>query len=209
MDAASLATFRTLAEINQAMTQANTLDEALKSCLRIIQNNLKAEMAVIWYYDKDGDHRLHPAFWNAPNDLTSISHAVGEGSVGHAFQNQQAIRSLWFESSPDPVTQQDFAGIDIRSAICAPFSSVTESYGVVQVINKQEGERFNDEDADVIDIMAMLVAQAVSDNEDRFEAWEHGSTVMQLRGITREFQSGDTVAKILRGVNASAATTRT
>ena len=201
MDAASLATFRTLADINKALSQADSLDEALKACLKIIQSNLKAEMAVIWYYDKNGDHRLHPAFWNAPNDLTSISHTVGEGAVGQAFQNQRSVRSLWFESTPDPVTQQDFAGVDIRSAVSAPFSSVTESYGVVQVLNKQNGERFSEEDADVIDIMSMLVAQAVSDNEDRFEAWEHGSTVMQLRGITREFQNGDTVAKILRGVN--------
>ena len=201
MDAASLATYRTLGEINKALSQANSLDEALKACLRIVQSSLDAEITVIWYYDEEGDHRLHPAFWTAPIDITSISHGVGEGAVGVAFQNQRAVRSLWFEADPDPVTQQDFAGIDIRSSICAPFSSTTRDYGVVQIINKQEGERFSEEDADVIDIMALLAAQAVSDHEDRFTVWEHGPTVMKLRNITREFQNGDTIAKILRGVN--------
>ncbi|MBQ9006016.1 MAG: ATP-binding cassette domain-containing protein [Atopobiaceae bacterium] len=201
MDATSLATFRTLGDINKTVSQATSLDEALKGCLQIIQSNLHAEMAVIWYYDAEGDKRLHPEFWVAPNDLTSVSHAVGEGAVGRAYQTQAAVRSLWFESSPDPVTQEDFVGVEIRSAICAPFSSYQVDYGVVQVINKEGGERFTDDDADVIEIMSMLVAQAVTENEGRFETWKHGDTIMEIRGVTREFQNGDTVAKILRGVN--------
>ena len=201
MDALTLATFQTLGEINTAVERALSLDDALKSCLKIIRDNLKAEHAVIWYYDSGSDKRLHPVFWVGPNDLTSVSHAVGEGAVGQAYQSQRAVRSLWFETTPDPVTQKDFEGVEIRSAICAPFSSIHDNYGVVQVINKEDGGRFSDEDADVIEIMSMLVAKAIAENEGRFETWEHGPAVMELRGITREFQNGDTVSKILRGIN--------
>lgn len=201
MDASSLSTFKTLGDINRAVSQAPSLDEALKACLRIIQNKIGAEMAVIWYYDAQGDKRLHPEFWICPNDITSKSHEVGEGAVGRSFQSQKAIRSLWFETSPDPVTQEDFAGITISSAICAPFSSIHENYGVVQIVNKQDGTRFSEDDADVIEIMSMIVAQALAENEGRFETWEHGETVIKLREITREFQNGDTVSKVLRGIN--------
>ena len=201
MDAATLATFRTLGGINKALSQASSLDEALRSSLEIVQTNFKAEIAAIWYYDKEGDHRLHPMFWIGPNDLTAVSHAVGEGAVGSAFQNQASVRNLWFESNPDPVTQEDFAGVEILSSVCAPFSSTTENYGVIQIINKEGGQRFSEEEADVIDIMSMLVAQSVSDNEGNFSAWEHGKSIIKVRGITREFVNGDTVAKILRGVN--------
>ena len=31
--------------------------------------------------------------------------------------------------------------------------------------------------------------------------WEHGEPVIELRGITREVQNGDTISKILRGIN--------
>ena len=201
MDLNSFTTFKTLGEINTAISQAASLDAALKAGLKIIRDNLDAEMAVIWFYDKEGDKKLHPSYWVAPNDITDRVHAVGEGAVGRSYQNQKAIRSLWFETDPDVATQADFEGIEISSAICAPFSSPFEDYGVVQVVNKVGGGRFTEDDADVIEIMSMLVAQAIAKNEDRFETWEHGEAVIELRGITREFQKGDTISKILRGIN--------
>ena len=201
MDLNSFTTFKTLGEINTAISQAASLDAALKAGLKIIRDNLDAEMAVIWFYDKEGDKKLHPSYWVAPNDITDRVHAVGEGAVGRSYQNQKAIRSLWFETDPDVATQADFEGIEISSAICAPFSSPFEDYGVVQVVNKAGGGRFTEDDADVIEIMSMLVAQAISKNESRFEMWEHGEPVIELRGITREFQNGDTISKILRGIN--------
>ena len=201
MDLNSFTTFKTLGEINTAISQAASLDAALKAGLKIIRDNLAAEMAVIWFYDKEGDKKLHPSYWVAPNDITDRVHAVGEGAVGRSYQNQKAIRSLWFETDPDVATQADFEGIEISSAICTPFSSPFEDYGVVQVVNKAGGGRFTEDDADVIEIMSMLVAQAISKNESRFEMWEHGEPVIELRGITREFQNGDTISKILRGIN--------
>ena len=66
MDLNSLNTFRTLGEINTAIEKSTSLDSALKAGLKIIRDNLDAQMAVIWYYDKVGDRRLHPAFWSAP-----------------------------------------------------------------------------------------------------------------------------------------------
>ena len=201
MDLNSFTTFKTLGEINTAISQAASLDAALKAGLKIIRDNLDAEMAVIWFYDKEGDKKLHPSYWVAPNDITDRVHAVGEGAVGRSYQNQKAIRSLWFETDPDVATQADFEGIEISSAICTPFSSPFEDYGVVQVVNKAGGGRFTEDDADVIEIMSMLVAQAISKNESRFEMWEHGEPVIELRGITREFQNGDTTSKILRGIN--------
>ena len=81
MDLNSLNTFRTLGEINTAIEKSTSLDGALKAGLKIIRDNLDAQMAVIWYYDKDGDKRLHPSYWVAPNDLTDKAHAVGEGAV--------------------------------------------------------------------------------------------------------------------------------
>ena len=108
MDLNSFTTFKTLGEINTAISQAASLDAALKAGLKIIRDNLAAEMAVIWFYDKEGDKKLHPSYWVAPNDITDRVHAVGEGAVGRSYQDQKAVRSLWFETDPDVATQADF-----------------------------------------------------------------------------------------------------
>ena len=85
MDLNSFTTFKTLGEINTAISQAASLDAALKAGLKIIRDNLAAEMAVIWFYDKEGDKKLHPSYWVAPNDITDRVHAVGEGAVGRSY----------------------------------------------------------------------------------------------------------------------------
>ncbi len=201
MDQTALATFQTLGDIQSAISKASSMDDALRSSLKVIQEKLSADYAVIWYFDAKGDQLLHPVFWIGPNDLTATSHAVGEGAVGRSYQDQKAIRSLWFENDPDPVTQADFEGLEVRSAVCTPFSSIHENFGVIQVVNKGEDARFTEDDADIIEIMSMTVARALDENEGRFSAWEHGPTIMELRGITREFQNGDSISKILRGIN--------
>ena len=50
-------------------------------------------------------------------------------------------------------------------------------------------------------IMAMMAAIALGENESIAEPWEPGEVVMRLRDITREFQNGDIITKVLKGVN--------
>jgi len=52
-----------------------------------------------------------------------------------------------------------------------------------------------------MEIMAMMAAIAVEENEELAAPWQPGEVVMELRDITREFQNGETVTKVLKGVN--------
>ncbi|MCR5583247.1 MAG: ABC transporter ATP-binding protein [Eggerthellaceae bacterium] len=47
----------------------------------------------------------------------------------------------------------------------------------------------------------MLAAIAVGENDKLHETWVPGETVLSIRGITREFQNGDTVTQVLKGIN--------
>jgi ABC-type lipoprotein export system ATPase subunit len=126
----------------------------------------------------------------------------GEGSVGRVFQTQQAERYLSFTPANDPETVADFGeGTNITSMICVPFSSASDNLGCVQFINKEGGGSFTEEEADVCEMMAMLAAMALDDNENIQPAWTPGKTIMRVRGVTREFTNGDVVTKVLKGVN--------
>jgi len=82
-----------------------------------------------------------------------------------------------------------------------PFSNNVEDLGVIQFVNGPNSEPFNDEIADVMEIMAMMAAIAIAENEALAEPWQPGEIVMELRDITREFQNGDIITKVLKGVN--------
>ena len=201
MDNSMLHYFKAIGSVQSAISNATTLEEAIQGGLKAIVENSGAECAVVWYADKAGDGKLHPYFWIGPIDLTSRSHAPGDGAVGRVYESQKAERIFEFRADLDVETAIDFKGMPVNTMVCVPFSSNVEELGVVQFVNRPDGEPFTEEGADVMEIMAMMAAIAIEENEDIVEAWQPGEIVMSLRDITREFKNGDIVTKVLKGVN--------
>lgn len=201
MDSSMLGYFKTIGDVQSVISNATTLDDALQGGLKAIVDNAGAESGVIWYMDKQGDGRLHPYFWIGPVDLTRRSHEPGDGAVGRVYESQKAERLFEFDALQDVETAIDFAGMPVNSMVCVPFSNSHEDLGVIQFVNRADGEPFTDEGADVMEIMAMMAAIAIGENEALAEPWQPGEVVMELRDITREFQNGDIVTKVLKGVN--------
>ena len=201
MDNSMLKYYKAIGALQAVISNATTLDEALQGGLKALVDNAGAQYAVIWYADKAGDDSLHPYFWIAPVDLMSRSHVRGEGSVGRVYESQKAERLFDFSTNPDPETVADFEGIQVDSMVCVPFSNAQEELGVIQFINGADGQPFNDEAADVMEIMAMMAAIAIGENDALAAPWQPGEIVMSMRNITREFQNGDIVTKVLKGVN--------
>ena len=126
---------------------------------------------------------------------------MGEGSVGRVYQSNQAERCFDFKGNRDDETAHDFEGVEVETMVCVPFSNRSEDLGAIQFVNKSDGGMFTDEEADVMEIMAMIAAIAIDENEALAAPWQPGNIVMSLRDITREFQNGDVVTKVLKGVN--------
>ena len=201
MDKSALQVYRVIGKIQSIISNATTLDQALQGGLKAIIENAGAEGGAIWYADKTDGNRLRPFFWIGPVDLTRRSHVPGDGSVGRVFESQKAERLFRFDATQDVETAIDFKGMPVGSMVCVPFSGANENLGVIQFVNGPEAPAFTDEGADVMEIMSMMAAIALEDNETIAEPWKPGEVVMQLRDITREFQNGDVVTKVLKGVN--------
>ena len=63
MDTSVVKAYRALHEAQNAISRAQTLDEALQEGLKIIIGNCAAEAGVIWYADKTAGDLLRPSFW--------------------------------------------------------------------------------------------------------------------------------------------------
>ncbi len=203
MDDSALMIYKAINKTQRIIANASTLDEALRDCLITIVDNAGADGGAIWHADKSDGNRLRPFYWIGPVDLASRSHLPGDGSVGRVFQTQKAERLFEFNALMDVESAIDFKGMPISSMVCVPFSSAEENLGVIQFVNGTGtgSHPFNDEIADVMEILAMTAAMALQENEALAEPWEPGEVVMSLRDITREFVNGDVVTKVLRGVN--------
>ena len=201
MDKSLVKYFKAIGQIQTSIANATTLDEALRSGLKIIVESSGADIAVIWYLDKKGDQHLHPYYWIGGNDLTSKSHEPGKGVVGRVYADDESVRLLDYKASDEADAGKDFDNIDIESMICVPLANNYETLGCIQFVNRADHKLFTDEDADVCEIMAMMAAVAIDENEQIQDPWQPGKVIMSLRGITREFQNGSQITKVLKGVN--------
>ena len=200
MDKSMLQYYKAIGTVQNIIANSKTLDEALQGGLKAIIANAGADGGAIWYADKTGEV-LRPFFWIGPVDLTSRSHTLGDGAVGRVYESQKAERLFHFRADQDVETAIDFKGMPVSSMVCVPFSSGLEELGVIQFVNGPGSEPFTDEAADVMEIMAMMAAIAITENEALQEPWEPGRIVMSLRDITREFKNGEIITKVLKGVN--------
>ena len=193
--------FRTIGEIQSCISKADSLAQALREGLAVIVRECGLEAAVVWRADGAEPPVLRPVFWMGPEDLTSRSHVLGEGAPGRVFAQQKAERRLAFAADSDPVTQADFESIEVASTVCVPLCGAHENIGCLQVVNKAGGGQLSADDADILEILAMSAAMALEDNERIHEPWTPGTPIIEAHGITREFQNGEVLTRVLKGVN--------
>ena len=200
MDSRAVKAYKALSDAQSAVRNASTLDGALRAGLRTILMECDAQLGIIWYHDSDTG-QIHPYYWMGPIDLTNRTHTLGEGVVGRVCQTQVAEHYPQFIERDDPATMEDLQGLSANSMVCVPFSGGDAIDGCIQLINKNDGTAYTEEEADVCEIMAMVAGMAIGDTEGFQPAWEHGETVMSIRDVTRDFVNGEEVTQVLKGIN--------
>ena len=198
MNQSLLRAYKTMARAQNIISNSETIDVALRGGMRVIADEMGAEAAVLWYAEDD---TLRPYFWTGPIDITSERIKSGEGVVGRVFESQEAVRMLDYVPGGDERIERYVEDkVMITSMLTVPFSSMTESLGVLQVINKRGGV-FTDEEADVVEMFCMLAAIALTEKESLAEPKDFGEPILSVRGITRDYVSGDVVTNVLKGIN--------
>ena len=188
-------------EIMEQLLEVDRLEEALAGSLEIIVRTLGCEAGVIWYLDpKTG--RLSPIFHIGPSDISNISIENGVGVEGVVTSSGKS--ALLADAARDPRfegTVFDEGGFTAKSMICVPLNNLHDVIGCVQLINKKDGGAFSEEELRICERMAALAAIVI---EEKGLTVDHGGEkeiMISLRGVTREFPSGDGVVQVLKGIN--------
>lgn len=75
--------------------------------------------------------------------------------------------------------------MDIGFMVCVPFSNRHEDLGCIQFVSSTGHAPSTEEDADLIEIMSMMAAVAIDENEALGEPCQPGRAVMSLGDIPR------------------------
>lgn len=190
----------TISKINTVVNKSETLEEALTEGVKIIIGSFPSDYCIVWYADEEKT-TLRPYHFIGAKDFTNCSHKKGKGMVGRVFDSQKSERYYSYDKGTDPETDRDFEGIDIHSILCVPFSSKNENLGVIQFVRTANNPIYNDEIAEICEIMATMIAMVIEDNDKLHTTWKFNDVILSARDITRSFVNGDMVTNVLKGVN--------
>ena len=189
-------------EITRQLQESESLEKALRISLGTVVRAVGAEAGTIWFYNKDGDGRIHPSFWIGGADLTGLSLAAGEGIAGAVVETGKTTVVKDCQSDPRWAGRFDAkTGFVTRSMVCVPLLNKYETIGCIQIINKLDGSLYNDADVELCENLAMLTAIAVDGNGLNLGFSQEKPTLISLKNVTKTFGSGETQVQVLRGVN--------
>ena len=189
-------------EITRLLQEAESLEDALRVSLGMVVRAVDAEAGTIWFYNKEGDGRIYPSFWIGGADLTGLSLAAGEGIAGAVVE--QGVTTVVKDCQSDKRWAGRFdkkTGFVTRSMICVPLINKYEVIGCIQIINKNDGSLYTDEDVDLAENLAMLTAIAVDARGLNLGLAEEKPVLISLKDITKTFGNGEMQTQVLKGVN--------
>ena len=154
---------RMVQRVNQELVSEMDLDQLLKRILRSAIEAVQGQAGALLLLDPAGQELIF---------------SVVEGGGGEALQGQRMDRNQglagWVVSQSEPLIITDVQkddrfyesiprGVDfeVTSQICAPLIVKGEPIGVVQVLNKAEGQRFDEDDLSLLTSFAAQSAIAI------------------------------------------------
>ena len=188
-------------QIMEQLLEVDNLDDALSGSLEIIVKTLNSEAGAIWLLDSKTD-RLTPMFHIGPADISNITVENGLGiegvvtKTGKSVIVEDATNDSRFEGSVF-----DDNGLVTKTMICVPLNNLHDVIGCVQIVNKKDGSLYDAEELQLCERMASLAAITIDEKGLAVDLGEQKEILATLRNVTKEFPSGDSVLRVLKGIN--------
>lgn len=188
-------------ELMSQLLQVDNIEDALSGCIEIIVKALNSECGTIWLLDPKKE-RLHPVFSTGPTDLTNVSIENGIGIEGLVTNTGQSV--IISDALNDPgysgTTHEDY-GLKVRSMICVPLNNLKEVIGCIQVINKNDGSLYDNDELELCEHTAALAAITIDEKGLRVNIEENKDVLIRVENLTKSFSNGDSMLQVLKGVN--------
>ena len=186
-------------ELMEQVLETKDLTDALSGALEILARLLKCEEGAVWLLDKETD-RLLPVFHIGPVNFTNVSAENGLGVEGAVTRSGESI--VIQDTSQDyPGSMFDDCGPAVKNMLCVPLKDLNEVIGCLQLVNRTDGEAFDEEEQQLCKRMAALAALTIEEQGFTVSAGEKKEVLISLRGIVKDFPSGDSVVRVLKGID--------
>ena len=187
-------------DLLEQLLETEELSEALSGTLEMLVGILNCEAGAVWLLDRQSD-RLVPVFHIGPVNFTNISAENGLGVEGLVTRNGESVVIQDTLAGEYPGSVFDDCGPLVKSMICVPLKNLRETVGCIQIVNKKDGSAFDEEELQLCQRIAALSALTIDEKGFTVSVGEKKEVLISLRGIIKEFPSGDGVLRVLKGID--------
>ena len=182
--------FALLAELSEALAVSLDLRRTLPFALQRIADYMEAEAASLFLLDEEAGE-LECKVCIGPVDLRGLRLASDQGIAGRSLTDKSVI--IVADATQDPRVFRrvdDESGFVTRSLVCVPLTTAKGTLGVLELINKRNGDAFDAIDAGILRLLAAPAAMAISNARLANE-------LVEQQRLKREFDLARRLQKLL------------
>jgi signal transduction histidine kinase len=154
---------RNLVQLSSLVNSSLDTQEALNNALKSVEQSLNAEVSSIFEVDKvKGELFFRLARGPGSEKLKNLRLKIGEGIAGWVAQTEKPL------ICPDPYVDARFSrqfdaesGFATRSILCVPLKSQDRLVGVLEVLNKKDGQGFHEDDLEILTMLGNMIGPAL------------------------------------------------
>jgi two-component system, NtrC family, sensor histidine kinase HydH len=154
---------KALVELSTLINSSLDIQRVLGHAMRCVQEFLDAEASSIFEIDSEKRELFFRlALGDAADRVREVRLKVGQGVAGWVAQTGQPL--IIPDTAKDPRFSQnvdDHSGFKTRSIVCVPMVYAGQLTGVIEVLNKRSGREFNEDDQEILTVLANQIATAI------------------------------------------------
>lgn len=182
--------FQKLLEISMYLHSTLNIETLIKRAIAVSKDVFESEDASLMLWDEENQYLYFEYIESsAAEALKNLKIKKGEGIAGFVLQSGKPAIVNDAEKDPRFSKKGDaVSNIKTKNILCAPLVAENKTIGVIEIINKKNGE-FADEDQFLCTALANIIAAAIDNAELHKKAQEDLKKITELENSKTNFIS--------------------
>ncbi|MBE5825071.1 MAG: ATP-binding cassette domain-containing protein [Butyrivibrio sp.] len=183
------------------MLEEEQIEAALTGAFEALLQAVGADTGAIWLLNPD-TNRVISAISVGESSVAGFTIEKGQGIVGEAMSGSEPLIIMDVSSDPRfPGGKDDITGETVKNVFLMPMILRKEVIGCVEILDKSEGEKYDEAEMSLIHSFAGLLAMVIDERGYSYSDESERKVIMSLRDIIKDYPSGQETAHILKGVD--------
>ena len=185
-------------QVMEELRDANQLEDALSRCLELFCNGTKSEKGSIWMLDEQSGRTIATNVYST-EDATGESAGPDEGLVGRVVKSGKSESYRAEEVQNMKLAGVDSPALNGKTVLCVPISTPKHTTGCLLLTGKETP--YTEEEKTMCEQCCSILALDIQDKGFTFRPFEDREPLVSVRGVVKEFLSGEEIRQILKGVD--------